>query len=209
MDRRLKILILVAGLSLAANVFLAGLWLGGRLRPSTGEGDPQSFTLRFVVPDETLPEDLRARLLANLGRDRQEVARRLARLRAAEAEVRAALAAEPFDRARLDAAFAELRRAYAELQVPVQRSLTGAAAHLDPARRRALAERLMVLEARRGELARRAAALTADRGADEAVLELLSPRYGELKAELAALEAEMLRLQRELGAEQGDPAPPR
>lgn len=209
MDRRLKILIVVAGLSLAANVFLLGLWLGGKLGGGAPEDDPKSFTLRFVVPDETLPEDVRARLLAHLGRDRDELARRLARLRAAEADVRAALAAEPFDRERLEAAFAELRRAYAELQVPVQRSLTGAAAHLDRDRRRQLAKQLAVMEAQRDMLMRRASALTGDRAADEALLELLSPRYGELKAELAALEAQMLRLQRELGAEQGNPAPPR
>ncbi len=209
MDRRTRILLALTALSLAANVFVLGLWLGGAWGTDHEDADSERlFTVKFTVPEEALPPDLRAPLLAKLHREKGAFARDLAELRAAQDAVQAAMTAEPFDRRRLEAAYARLRRAQERLQAAIQRNLTIAVAGLDRERRRMLAQRLRALGERRQALAERRRALRERRrafhgggeeeGVDDWLLMVLSPRYERLNAEFAALQAEFTRLQAEL-----------
>ncbi len=203
MDRRTRILLVVTALSLAANVFFFGLWLGGLWQADDEEsgGAAHLLTVEFTLPEEVLPPDLRAPLLARLHREQGTFARDLAALRAAREAVQRALTAEPFDRTRLEAAYARLRRAQERLQAQVQRNVAIAVAGLDRERRRMLAERLRILGARQRMLHNRRPALH-QAGDEEAVdnwlLTAFSPRYEALTAELAATQAEIARLRAEL-----------
>jgi len=211
MDRRSRILLTVTALSLATNVFVLGLWLGGAWHGDNAEsGTTRRFIVDFTIPEEALPPDLRAPFLAKLHHENSAFARDLAELRAAQEAVQAALTAEPFDRQRLDAAYARLRRAQEQLQAKIQRNLATAVAGLDRERRRMLAQRLRALGERQRALMERRRALQERRrilhqaGAEEAfddrLLAVLSPRYERLNTEFAHLQAEFTRLQAELRA---------
>ena len=210
MDRRHHIFLTVTALSLAANVFVLGLWLGGSWKADKGGAGPERlFTVEFTVPEEALPPDLRGRLLAKLHRERGALTRGLGELRAAQEAVQTALTTEPFDRRRLEAAYARLRRAQERLQAAIQRNLAITVAGLDREHRRMLAQRLQALQERQRALRERQRALWERRRVrqqagedvvDDWLLARLSPRYERLHAELAGLQAEFAHLQAELRA---------
>ncbi|RMF72198.1 MAG: periplasmic heavy metal sensor [Alphaproteobacteria bacterium] len=213
MDRRTRIILVVTALSLAVNVFVLGLWLGGAWRTHDQDsGTPSGFTLELTVPEEALPPDLRAPLLARLQRARGGFARELAELRAAQDEVQAALTAEPFSKERLEAAYTHLRRVYDRLQAQVQRNIAIAVAGLDHERRRMLARRLRALKERRQPLREPRTTFPPPgetRVVEDWLLTALSPRYAELAAEFAATRAELVRLQAALDdPDQDSPSPP-
>ncbi len=126
------------------NVFAFG-FLIGRTRfgpPSTPLRPGEAVRLDLRAIGKVLPRDKRRALRRALAERREELQHRLAALRAVQREVDAALTAEPFDPARLDAAFARLRTASAAIQEPVQRTMVIFAERLDRRQRRELAEHL-------------------------------------------------------------------
>jgi uncharacterized membrane protein len=125
-------------LSVALNLFFAGMHLGGGLsdhrRSGRAGGLPPGFE-SLSAADQTIVRD-RFRLAMAAGREDRRAARE-ARRRAA-----AALAAEPLDRGRVEAALAEARQRHAESRLRADTALVTAAADLSPEGRRRLARLL-------------------------------------------------------------------
>lgn len=146
MKRGTLILAIVAFVSLAGNMFLAGLVIGrGFWAPlpvdgpgRAGLGREMEFTLRSL--SRGLDEETRHKL-------RQEVRKRRADLRPVMAEItdvlrslRRQMGEEEVDKAAVTASFARLRVLHSELQAPLQALIVDVAAELPPDKRRALME---------------------------------------------------------------------
>lgn len=149
-------LLVVAGLvvSVCVNAFAIGI-LGGRWfrdhdafapRFVGGEergrgGPPLAFGLeRFL--DEAPPE-ARTALRQALGERRREVGERLRSVGEARRSLVAAVRAEPFDRARLDAALSDLRDRSTDVQVSIHAGIADAVARMPQPVRAVWAEGLM------------------------------------------------------------------
>ena len=118
--RQRKWLALLLVLSLAGNVFLGGLyagaWLGEKDGTEEASGDgkggdakdqPGLRILRRMA--EALPEGERASFEAAIAGERDKLLAASLAMKDAREKVRAVIKAEPFDRAQLDAAFADMR----------------------------------------------------------------------------------------------------
>jgi len=142
--RRAVLVLAVLVASLCLNVFaagmLAGRWYGGR-----DDGPRDRAAERFM---ERAPPEARPHLRAAFRERRPEAAERLRALGAARREAAAAARAEPFDRARLDAAFADVRARTAELQAVLQGGLGDAMARMPPEVRRAYGEAVFARDRR-------------------------------------------------------------
>jgi uncharacterized membrane protein len=147
LSRRMRILLIA---SLALNVFGIGAiaadavmnrdghgGLFGHCRPPRFMGLPSPRELREVLP-ETDQVMLNELLQANKARFRE----RLNELFAARQLVADAVKAEPFDRAKVETAFAALRESEAAMAAFAQGWLAEFAARLDPERRALVAELL-------------------------------------------------------------------
>lgn len=147
LSRRMRILVIA---SLALNVFGIGAiaadvimdrdghgGLFGHCRPPRFMGLPSPRELRAVLP-ESDGAMLQQLLQANRARFHQ----RLEELFAARQQVADAIKAEPFDRARLETAFAALREREAAMAAGAQDWLAEFVARLDPEARAKVAELL-------------------------------------------------------------------
>lgn len=144
MQNRFRLLLIV---SLAANLLLGGIFAGGfieawRRGPEPADGRPPPFRLHMGRMLEHLPEDVRDRAQALMERHRGEMHGSVRAMRRARREMRAALVAEPFDPARLEAALAELRTRGGAAQASMHGAMLELASDLTPEARRALAEGL-------------------------------------------------------------------
>lgn len=131
--------------SLVANLFLGGVLLGRNLAPAQPAAPVGSGARAggggMAARARSLPTAERLKFMAVFARHRAEI-------RAARAELhlkgdlsRAAMTANPYDRARAEAAFADVRAASARLQAALQTALADAAADLSPEARGQLAQR--------------------------------------------------------------------
>lgn len=121
--------------SVLANLFLAGLWVGRTLAPPAPSG-PGALAPGARL--RALPADERARFAARMRPRRPAIRAARQALRAARARVEADIAAPAFDRARLQADLADLREAATAAQVQAQDALADALGELSPASRAAL-----------------------------------------------------------------------
>lgn len=124
--------------SLGANFFLGGLLLS---QPEPRGG--------FA---EKLSDEDRAVMKTEFDSRREQIEAGRAELRRASQSVRAALQAQSFDKAALDAALGEMRRANAEFRVTTHQALAAAAARVSPEGRARMAEAPFL---RRGERERK------------------------------------------------------
>jgi Spy/CpxP family protein refolding chaperone len=160
LPRAARVLLL---LSLALNLaFGAWLWMHAPWRHA-----PAGMSLRHApLPSlldlrafrRSLPPERQAVLDAAFETDRTAMRARLGALFAARRDVRAAIAAEPFDRAALDAAFAALRSAEQAAADHAQHRLGDVLEQLTPAERKQWSE-LVPRRGERGRGARRERAL--------------------------------------------------
>ncbi len=148
LSRRMRILVIG---SLALNIFGIGAIAANAVidghshcRPPRFMGLPSSRELR-----EVLPENDQAMLEELLQANRAGFRERLNELLAAKQRVADAIKAEPFDRARLDIAFAALRERHAAMTTGAQGWLTEFVARLDPEGRARIAELLTRRHGRR------------------------------------------------------------
>lgn len=153
LSRPLRITLIV---SLLLNVLLftglATVWLQ---RPS--ERGPRSTSLSIPHPRElarNLPEDRRPLLREVLQQHRGKLRESVRELRASRREVAAAMVAEPFDAARVEAAFAVLREHDARTAARAQHMLIDFAGRLDAHERQRIAELLVQPPRRRGDARR-------------------------------------------------------
>lgn len=128
-------LLLVA--SLSANLAVAGLYLGHRLKGSRGAEERRVSWVYRVLP-ESRHEDARAIFAAN----RPEMETRLERMQGIHQRIANAIAAEPFDEIELAAAFAARRDEVVKLHAAVQGKLVSILGQLTPEERKDVAERL-------------------------------------------------------------------
>jgi uncharacterized membrane protein len=137
--------------SLGVNLFVGGMVLGGRFHhPPPGmfqsEGRERGAADRgmsaFVMDRMAgaLPREARGEFRRTVGEHRAAMAEADKNFRGARDKLRAAMAAEPFDRAALDAAFAEMRTRMGESQAAMHAALTDAASRLSPEARKRLSE---------------------------------------------------------------------
>jgi uncharacterized membrane protein len=144
---RMRILVIA---SLALNVFGIGAiaadtlmdqdgrgGLFGHCRPPRFMGLPSPRELREVLPD-----DGQAKLNALMEANKPQFRQRLEALFTARQQVADAVRAEPFDRARLETAFAVLRDREAAMAAGAQNWLADFVAQLDPESRAKVAELL-------------------------------------------------------------------
>jgi len=132
---------LIAIVSIAMNLFLAGLMAGGFLRKGRGDR-PQLAARAFSMKGAGRALGPEVRPVVDEIREARQGERRayFERLRTAANEATSALSAEPFDSKRLDAALAELRNAHVALQEQSHAGFRQLAERLTPAQRAALAE---------------------------------------------------------------------
>ncbi len=170
MSRTSRLLAIALAISVLLNVFALGFLIGRtRLAPPPPLRPGEAIRLDLRAIGEALPKSERRELRRALSERRDELRRRLADLRRAQREVDAALAADPFDPGRLEAAYARLREASAAILEPVQRTMVIFAEKLDSEQRRTLAEHLARMrhrwhedgEGARGAMLRRLDALKA------------------------------------------------
>jgi uncharacterized membrane protein len=141
-------------ISLGINLLIVGV-IAGRLlsghrhmweRPGATQADrsrasderPGDRVIQRLT--EAVPAEYRPAFEAAMAEHRARLAEAGRAVREARMKVRDAMVAEPFDRAKLDAAFAELRARSQELQTAVHVAVAEAAAKLPPDARRKLAE---------------------------------------------------------------------
>ena len=141
--------------SLALNVFALGAftsalvldgsrWFGDRERPRRFIGMPSPHRLRAAL-DEGDQRTLHAAMEAH----RSEIRARIRGIRAARRDVAEAIRAQPFDRARLDAALVRLRESEGATATEIHGMIAELVAKLDADGRARVAE-LIPSRARRG-----------------------------------------------------------
>ena len=152
-----RLFAIVLFVSLGLNVFLGGIlaghWLADdsaaapvppstTLVPRQGERDadkgPGGWLFRRMA--QSLPDEHRATFEAIIARHRPAMAKAATSIRTARSQVHAAMTNEPFDRATLDAAFAELRAGNDVLQAEIQSAIAEAAQALPLDARQHLAD---------------------------------------------------------------------
>ncbi|MCG8596721.1 MAG: periplasmic heavy metal sensor [Kiloniellales bacterium] len=121
-------LLVVLFLSLGANFFLGGLFAGGALRGGDQLRPVRALTA-FLL---SLPEEARPVLRERFRARRPELRAKIAAVAEARGEVAKLLAREDLDRARLDAAFVELRMRTAEAQTLLHEIVAEAMMELPP-----------------------------------------------------------------------------
>lgn len=130
--------LIYGALALSVALNLAG---AGFLLASDGERkDKRSVDDTIELIGGRYPDTVGDAVLARLQSRRDEVARALGDMRAARRDSRAAMAGEPFDKAAVDAAFAESRTKTSAFQKVVHDAIAEAVAPL-PAAERAKAVR--------------------------------------------------------------------
>ena len=128
--------------SLAVNLFLAGI-VGMRYWREHFRPQPDRAMMGPVGRiTQGLPESGRAKVRATMDAKREQYREQGREFRRARSEAMQALAAEPFDRAKVDAAFAEARRRADSMSAIMQTALIEASAQLTPEERKAFRERL-------------------------------------------------------------------
>ena len=115
-------------LSVAANLFLGGLFAGGALYQTRQPG-PVRAMASFV---ESLPEAARPVVRDAFLDRRADLRERFAAIAAARREVGRIVSEEELDRARLDAALGEVRARTMAMQALLHEILAGAMADLPP-----------------------------------------------------------------------------
>jgi uncharacterized membrane protein len=127
--------------SLALNLFLAGVagvryWREHWREPERAMMGPMG---RF---GSGLPESGRAKVKAVMDARQGEIREQGREFRRARSEAMQALAAEPFDRVKAEAAFAEARRRAEAMSTVMQSAMIEASAQFTPEERKAFRERL-------------------------------------------------------------------
>lgn len=126
-------------ISVGINLAVAGFW-GSRMM---GLGGPERGGERFVERvTRDMPKESADRVRAAMAAQRPVMARNMEEMRRAREDVRAALTAEPFDKARLEAAFAKVRRTADAMQDGVHAGVLAVAQDLGPQERARLARML-------------------------------------------------------------------
>ena len=123
--------------SLAANLLLIGFIAGQMLHHPPGRGHEGPMTIERLTGG--MPPPVRDAVRAKLRENRPQIAEKIAAVRAAQAEIRAAISAEPFDPERLRAAFSAVRDRRIALQAEVQAAAIEAISQLPPEVRQKLA----------------------------------------------------------------------
>jgi uncharacterized membrane protein len=133
---RTRWLVVALVVSLAMNLAVGGLMLGHVLRgpPSWRPGDPEGGPAHRLM--RLLPPEARDTVRQSFKEAGPEIRARAKALRQARDGVRDAIMAEPFDRARLDAAFADMRARSDALQTAVQAAIADGVSKLPPEARR-------------------------------------------------------------------------
>jgi len=129
--------------SLAVNLFLGGIVVGGWVAgggPPLPAWQPGAGLRAFPRLIETLPPEARAEAADILAEHRGEIRRSLVALHRARRDVFQLLAQETVDRPALEQAFATLRARMTAAQAAVQDALIEVSVSLPPEQRRALAE---------------------------------------------------------------------
>lgn len=148
-----KWLMLALLISVGANMFMGGLLAGRYAHPGpeplplAGPGAPPAGPGQGEAPignairriAASLPDDQRTVFEQAFVNRRRDIAQATFALREARLRLRDALTAEPFDRARVDQGFAELRRRNDELQHVLHDAATEGAAGLPIEARRRIA----------------------------------------------------------------------
>ena len=115
-------------LSLGANLFLGGLFAGGALRA----GDQLRPARAVAAFMRSLPEEARPVFRDSFRARRPEFRAKIMAVAEARAEIADLLAREDLDRARLDAAFVELRARTTEVQMLLHEIVAAAVMDLPP-----------------------------------------------------------------------------
>lgn len=141
--------------SLALNLFLAGI-VGMRYWREHFRPPPDRAMMGPVGRiTQGLPESGRAKVKAAMDATREQYREQGREFRRARGEAIQALAAEPYDRAKVEASFAEARRRADAMSAIMQSALIEASARLTAEERKAFRERLAERERdRRGPLPR-------------------------------------------------------
>ena len=126
--RTATILVVLLVISLAANFFAGGILVAGMQARRALAGFDRTVGA-FV---ERFPREVQRGVAVELFGRREEVFKALDDLRAARHEMFAAMKAEPFDRARLDRAMAEVRAKTQVLQALGQGALAAVLAKSSP-----------------------------------------------------------------------------
>lgn len=121
-------LLVVLFLSLGANFFLGGLFAGGALR----DGDQPRPARALAAFLRSLPEEARPVLRQSFRARRPELRAKIAAMAEARGEIADLLARDDLDRARLDAAFVELRARTTEVQALLHEVVAEAMMELPP-----------------------------------------------------------------------------
>ena len=130
-------------LSLAINLFLAGMITAGWLAESDSESAARERPPRFFRNGLAgLDEDIRPAVEEVRRRHAREIVPLTREMRAARREMRQALAAPELDRIRLEAAFENLRRRSVGAQTAIHALMLEIAETLGPAQRKQFFERM-------------------------------------------------------------------
>jgi uncharacterized membrane protein len=127
--------------SLAFNLFFIGLIGATAWRWHDRREMAMGFAgAGWMMP--MLPDELRGQLRERMQQRRLDLRERWLEVRQARLAVVRTLAAEPYDRAAADRAFAELRQRIGRVQEVMHGAIAEAAADLTPEQRKALVDRL-------------------------------------------------------------------
>lgn len=152
MTPKMKWMFAILALSVAGNLFAAGIWLGKEFKPGGGRkggGSPiehVEFNMRKLT--ESLPEDKRLEIRRIFMADRETMREHFMSMRMSEARIRAVLTAETVDIAALEEALDSHQDILGKFRNPMKRVMTEVIATLDQETRKSLVENMW--QARRG-----------------------------------------------------------
>ena len=139
MPRRRSVVLLVAlGVSLALNLYVAGVMLN-QLRRPTNEDRLARYVISSMIGRGA--GKFADRVRAELDRSETNIDTALADVRQARRDVRAAIHAEPFDQQRVAAALATLRTQNDRFRAELEKAVMRAAANATPQERALLTPR--------------------------------------------------------------------
>ena len=137
--RSITVLAGALALSLAVNLFLVGVFAGRVSFQRPFETPPLASLAAMFLRYQTLPRSERAPFRATILRHAGELRATQQALRAAQSQAVAALQATPYDRARMQQAFATVREATQARQAALHAALVDAIGTLPPDARSAIA----------------------------------------------------------------------
>ncbi len=139
MTPKIKMLVILLGVSLAANIFVMGTMIGKELRPTAPHAGPPMMDFNMKRLDQYLDKSDRSKIHMALKNHRSEMRQSFQKMRASEQRIKELMSAETLDKEALLKAFEAHTSLKERLHTPMQKLMVDVIADLNVSARKHLA----------------------------------------------------------------------